>query len=295
MKVAIIGPGALGCVFAVRLANANVQTTLVDHRTDRAARLNQNGIVVETARETLTENIPVITETPQKQDLVIVLVKAYATAGLSLPSNTPTLTLQNGLGNAETLCSLVGSQAVLAGVTSEAATLLAEGRVRHVASGRTLFGAWTSCSTEPAFTVLRDAGFDVELTDAPGQAIWQKTAINAGINPITALLDVPNGEILQIPEARQLMRDLVVEAVKVATTEGYRFDCSLVEYAEEVCSQTAENISSMLQDVRAGKKTEIDAISGVVVERAQVAALHTPRTKVVLQLVRGLEQRTKQA
>jgi 2-dehydropantoate 2-reductase len=138
---------------------------------------------------------------------------------------------------------------------------------------------------------LRDAGFNVEPTDAPGQAIWEKVAINAGINPLTAILNVSNGQILDIPEVRQLLRDLVVEAVKVASTEGYRFEHSLVEVAEATCAITSENISSMLQDIRAGKQTEIDAISGEIVRRAQLSALPTPRTRVIWQLVKGLERR----
>jgi len=92
-------------------------------------------------------------------------------------------------------------------------------------------------------------------------------------------------------EVRQLLRDLVVEAAKVATMEGHRFDRSLVEWAEEVCRQTAGNTSSMLQDVRGGKRTEIDAVSGEIVRRAQLTGVPVPRTRMVWQLVRGLEQR----
>ncbi|MCC6152642.1 MAG: hypothetical protein IT367_02730 [Candidatus Hydrogenedentes bacterium] len=87
------------------------------------------------------------------------------------------------------------------------------------------------------------------------------------------------------------MRDLVVEAVKVAATEGYRFENSVVEVAEKTCTDTAENISSMLQDVRAGRTTEIDALSGEIVRRAQLSALPTPRTRVVWQLIKGIERR----
>jgi 2-dehydropantoate 2-reductase len=139
--------------------------------------------------------------------------------------------------------------------------------------------------------VLSKAGFEVETTDSPGQMIWEKVGINAGINPLTAILGVPNGRLLQLPEARQIMRDLVVEAVKVAATEGYRFGYSMVEKAEEVCKQTSENISSMLQDVRAGRPTEIEALSGEILRRAQLANLPTPRTRVIWQLVKSLELR----
>jgi 2-dehydropantoate 2-reductase len=218
------------------------------------------------------------------------MVKAHRTGEVRFPPDTPVLTLQNGLGNVETLCTMIGSARVLAGATSEASTLLGEGRIRHVASGKTRFGAWTSCATEPAAHALRNAGFDVELTEAPGQLIWEKVAINAGINPLTAILNVPNGRLLELSDIRQLMRDLVVEAAKVASTEGYRFEQSLVETAEEICAATADNISSMLQDIRNRKQTEIDAISGEIIRRAQIASLPTPRTRVIAQLVRGLER-----
>lgn len=291
MKVAVVGPGAMGTLFAARLAQAGVHTTLVDHRPDRAATLQKSGLHVEGPAGNI-EARPVVTTTlPTGQDLILVLTKSYTTKDLRLPPDVPVLTLQNGLGNVETLCSMVGSARVLAGVTFEAATALADGAVRHVASGVTRFGPWTSCPPEPAMQALRKAGFQVETTEAPGQTIWEKAAINAGINPLTALLDIPNGKLLDLPEARQLMRDLVVEAVKVASTEGYRFERSLVEAAEEVCLNTADNISSMLQDVRARRRTEIESLSGEILRRAQEAGLPTPRTRVVWQLVKGLEQR----
>ena len=138
---------------------------------------------------------------------------------------------------------------------------------------------------------LKAAGFKTEVTDSPGQTLWEKAVISAGINTLTALLDVPNGYLVESEEARMLMRDLVVEAAKVASTEGYRFDRSLVEHAETVCRETATNISSMLQDVRAGRKTEIEAISGEIMRRGDLASLPTPRTRMIYQLIRSIEAR----
>ncbi len=292
MKVAVVGPGAMGCLYAARLAHSGVKTWLVDHQPARAERLEKNGIVVEDRDgHTLLEHPAMTLHVPTGMDFVLILVKAYSTSSLRLPPETPVLTLQNGLGNVETLCSMVGSARLIVGATTEASTLISEGRVRHVASGTTSMGSWTSCSCTAARDALTNAGFQVEVTESPGQLIWEKAAVNAGINPLTALLNVPNGRLLKIMEIRQLMRDLVVEATKVASTEGYRFNQSLVEMAENLCAQTSENISSMLQDVRAGRQTEIDAISGEILKRAQLASLPTPRTRVVYQLVRGLEGR----
>lgn len=291
MKVAVIGPGAMGCYFAAQLQRAGNKTYLVDYHGDRAARLDKSGITVEAATETFVEKPSVVTQVPSGVDLVIVLTKAYSTGALRFPPDAAVLTLQNGLGNVETLCGMVGSARVLAGVSSEAVTLLSEGHVRHVAPGATSFGAWTSCNGEPAVKALKAAGLNAELSDSPGQIIWEKVSINAGINPLAAIMNVPNGRLIELSEVRQLMRDLVVEAAKVASTEGYRFGHSLVEIAEETCRRTADNVCSMLQDIRNGKPTEIDQISGEVLRRAQIASLPTPRTRVVYQIVRGLERR----
>lgn len=291
MKVAVVGPGALGCLFAGRLAESGVRTVLVDHDPRRAARLARNGIVIEHAGEPRAVNLAVTARIPAGQDLIVVLTKSHCTGLLKLPPDGPVLTLQNGLGNVEMLCALAGSARVLAGATSEAATLIAEGHTRHVAEGLTSIGAWTSCDPHAAALLLNSAGFNTRVTESPGQLLWEKLAICAGINPLTAILDLPNGRLLDLKDTRQLMRDLVVEAVKVAATEGYRFEHSIVETAESVCETTRENISSMLQDVRAGKRTEIEAISGEVLRRAQLASLPTPRTRVIYQIIKALEQR----
>lgn len=291
-KIAIVGPGALGCVFAARLARGGAKAHLVDHRADRAERLAREGVQVEEpGGGMLHEKMPVSTQIPAGMDLILVTVKAHATRSLRLPPDAPVLTLQNGLGNVDTLCGMVGSARVLAGATSEAATLLEPGKVRHAAAGLTVFGSWTSCPADTAFRAFQSAGFDVKITDTPGQVVWEKAAINAGINPLTALLNVPNGHLLETAETRELLRDLVMEATKVASTEGYRFTRSLAEAAEVLCRATSENLSSMLQDIRNGRRTEIEALSGEILRRAQAAALPVPRTRVVYQLVKGLESR----
>lgn len=291
LRTAVVGPGALGTLFAVRLARSGATVTLVDHQQDRIARLNQSGLTVDGPREAVQANVSVSNAIPNGCDLILICVKAYATSQLRLPTDTPVLTIQNGLNNVETLAEMVGSKHLLAGVTTEAANMLGEGHVRHAAEGVTTFGSWTACPTDAAEDLFKQAGLAYAITDSPGQVIWEKVAINAGINPLTALLNVPNGHLLRVREIRELLRDLVVEASKVATTEGYRFSRSLVEAAEEVCDQTGDNISSMLQDIRSGKRTEIDAINGEILRRAEAASLPVPRTRVMLQLIRGLESR----
>ena len=291
MKIAVIGPGAIGCLFAAKLSTTSAHTYLIDHRPSRAERLNKAGIQVEINGSTQTYRPSVQLEIPENLDLCIICTKAHATESLLIPENTPTLSIQNGLGNIEVLCKKLGSDQVLAGTTSEASTMLDEGHIRHVASGTTTIGPWTTANTTKAVQMLKKAGFKTGETDSPGRLIWEKVIANAGINPLTALQNVPNGQLLESEERRALMQDLVLEATKVAHAEGYQFEQSMITHTETICENTAENISSMLQDVRKGRVTEIDAISGEIIRRADKAAIPVPRTKVIYQLIKGLEQR----
>lgn len=291
MKVTVIGPGALGCMFAARFAAAGIDTTLIDHRPERAQVLKKNGIRVLDGDREVHASPRLATAIPPKCDLALLLTKSTATSRAALSPRTPTLTLQNGLGNAEAVAARVGAAFTLAGATSEACTLLETGVVRHAARGRSVFGPWTTCDAKPALELFGRAELNAELTTAPGQTIWEKAVISAAINPVTALLNITNGRVLEIPEARQLLRSLVVEAAKVAAMEGYRFPHSLVEHAEDVCRETSENISSMLQDFRNERPTEIESIAGEILQRAEAASLPTPRTRVVYQLIKGIEKR----
>lgn len=288
-EVAVIGPGALGCLFAARLARSGVPTRLIDYNADRAKLLRRQGITVEGSEETLEARPEIDTDFPTRPRLVLVLTKAYATDGLVLPPEAPVLTLQNGLGNAETLAERCGEARVLAGATTEAVTWLAPGRVRHAAHGTTCFGSWTSCPSDDALALLREAGFNAILTDNPRQAIWEKAVVNAAINPLTALSNLENGALLDKPEIRNLLRLLAEEAAAVALAEGFPMEGSAAERAEKACEASRHNISSMLQDIRKRKKTEIEAISGEILRRAEKTRVHAPQTTLVYHLVRALE------
>ncbi|MBI1320130.1 MAG: 2-dehydropantoate 2-reductase [Candidatus Hydrogenedens sp.] len=291
MRISVFGPGALGCLFAARLHAAGHGVTLVDHRPERAARLAGAGIRVDSAGESSLYPIPIQVQAPPDTELSLVLVKSHATHGVAVPSAGLVLTLQNGLGNAEELAAAAGAHRLLAGTTAEAATLLGEGHVRHVAPGVLWLGAWTDASCEGAMEALASAGFDARYTANPREALWAKTILNAAVNPLTALLNVPNGRLREIPPARAMLHSLAREAVAVARAEGYCLEIDAAARAEQVCLDTAANISSMLQDIRAGRPTEIEAISGEVLRRAAHAGIAAPHTQVAYALVRALESR----
>ena len=292
MKVSIIGPGALGCVFATYIARAGVNVVLVDYREDRARRLSQYGIAIEDRNGIQTFAMPVQTVVPEDASFAIVLVKSYATKYLRFPKPIPVLTLQNGLGNVEVLARQVGEDFVLAGVTSEASTLLSEGHTRHVAAGITRLASWTGSSKNITYVAdcLSRAGFNIRIESDARRLLWSKLVASAAINPLTALYNVTNGELLRHSGLRDQFTALAREAVDVAEAEGVVFDEDPVEEAMAICEHTSANISSMLQDIRMRRSTEIESIAGEIVRRGESFGLSVEHTRRMLLKIRDLQQ-----
>jgi 2-dehydropantoate 2-reductase len=193
------------------------------------------------------------------------------------------LTLQNGLGNAQ----LLGPKAC-PGTTAEGATLLGPGLVLPAGSGPTYAAA-----PEWVIDLFQRAGFEahrcnVEESDA---YLWGKLAVNCAINPLSALLQVKNGELLHCPEAANLMNRAALECAEIARAKGIHlpFD-DVTAHVHQVATQTADNKSSMLQDIMRGARTECDAINGAVVREGRIAGLPTPVNEILWQLVRSKER-----
>ncbi len=141
----------------------------------------------------------------------------------------------------------------------------------------------------PVEAALKSAKFNVEIVEDAQSLIWGKLVINAAINPLTALLRVPNGALLERSSAREMMGTLAEEVAQVAQAEGVHLPFSdPVAAVEEVAHKTAANHSSMLQDVLRGAPTEIDAICGAVVQRAQKHNIPTPANWACWKLIKAL-------
>jgi 2-dehydropantoate 2-reductase len=222
-----------------------------------------------------------------------VLVKSWQTERvarklkLALADDGHVLTLQNGLGNRETLARDLGLDRVSLGVTTTGATLLGPGLVRT--GGEGVISIERNQALGPLEEALRSSNFNLQIVDDAQSLTWGKLVINAAINPLTALLQVPNGELLSRPAARRMMASLASEAAEVAAAEHVHLPFSNpISAVEDVARKTAKNISSMFQDVRRGAPTEIDAICGAVTQRAELHGIKTPYNKTFWQLVRAL-------
>lgn len=296
--VLVVGTGSLACLFAARLAAAGVQVRMLGSWPDGLKALRTRGVCMidadgkEHAYPVLATDKPADCEGTQ---FALVLVKSWQTTRAAeqlaacLPADGLALTLQNGLGNYETLAASLGEDRVALGVTTLGASLVQPGLVRLAGEGPVMLGEHDRIGG-PA-TLLRKAGFTIEVVPDPKSLLWGKLVINAAINPLTALLNVPNGDLLKNPAAHALLKAATREAVAVAAACGVSLPYSdAVLAVESVAQRTAANYSSMLRDVHRGGSTEIDAISGAIVRTGEETGVPTPVNRTLWQLVKALEE-----
>ena len=290
----ILGTGALGTLFAARLAAAGVKVTMLGAWPEGLAALRKNGARLAGQPAAAAVRVTDRPEDCRGAGLALVLVKAWKTEQAAealqacLEADGLALTLQNGLGNRESLSARLGPQRVALGVTTVGASLQEPGVARRGGDGTVTLEAHPRLG--PLEALLRRAGFEVQVvTDAAG-LVWGKLVVNAAINPLTALLDRPNGALLERPQARALMGELARETAAVAYALGVQLPYADPEQAvEQIARQTAGNRSSMLQDVLRAAPTEVDAINGAIVRLGEQAGVPTPANRIVWQLVKSLK------
>jgi 2-dehydropantoate 2-reductase len=295
-NILVIGTGALSTLFAARLSEAGHHVSMLGTWKDGIQALNQNGARVSELNGKERAFKVYATDNPSEVNDVkhaIVLVKSWQTKRVAeklkgiLAPDGMVLTLQNGLGNRETLARDLGAERVALGVTTTGATLLGPGLVK--VGGEGVISLEQNQALGPLEAALRSSNFNLQIVRDAKSLVWGKLIINAAINPLTALLQVPNGELLSHPLARKAMNALAWEATEVAQAEQVSLPFSNpIEAVEEVARKTAKNLSSMFQDVRRGAPTEIDAICGAVTKRGETHGIKTPYNRSCWQLVKAM-------
>jgi 2-dehydropantoate 2-reductase len=298
LDVLIVGTGALATLFAWRLAQVGHRVTILGHWEPGVTTLRQKGARLVDARGK-EQSFPVrVIEDPCECLGVrhaIVLVKSWQTARSAeelsqcLASDGIGVTLQNGLGNYEILKEVLGDERAALGSTMTGATLLGPGLVKAAGEGMVFLQAHPRLALLEG--ALKSAGFRVEAVSDANAVVWTKLIVNSAINPLTALLGVPNGELLRRPAARALMRSLAEEAAAVARAQhvelGFEDTAAMVE---QVARKTAANYSSMLQDIRRGAPTEIEAICGAIARAGARDGIPTPVNDVCWRLIEALAE-----
>ena len=304
MNIAILGAGAMGSLFGGLLAEAGQQVVLLDINDSHLQAIHEHGLRLDTDRglrhvSQLTAcRPPQATEPP---DLLIVFTKTLHTdealAGVRrlLAPHTLVLTLQNGLGNVETVSHHVQQDRVLIGMTTWPADLVGPGQVRSHGQGLVRIMAVEHPQSEAATqvaAVLNLAGLHCEVDPHVWKAIWEKVAFNAALNSLCAVTGSTVGQLNAIPDGLALARAVVTEVI--ATAQSVGVDANATHCLSNVADALAhhqDHKPSMLQDVLAGRRTEIESINGQVAARARQAGIAVPNTEMLLGLVRLIQAR----
>ncbi|MDW7670707.1 MAG: 2-dehydropantoate 2-reductase [Bacillota bacterium] len=308
MKIAVVGAGAMGCLFGGSLSDVGNEVYLVDVWQEHVDTINQKGLTINgVSGDRRITSIRATTNASEIGicELVIIFVKAPSTKmavqnALSLVgAETVILTLQNGLGNVEAINEVVGADKVVAGVTAHGSTLVSPGVIRHAGEGLTVIGSLSERQNERIEKIrecFRRAGFETEIDDNVIGLIWGKLMANIGINALTAITGLKNGQLLDFPGTEELLEEAVKEAMAVAKAREILLkEENPVAYVKRVCRKTAENRSSMLQDISRGNPTEINVINGAIVDEGTRLGIDTPVNKVLTLLVRTLENKPREA
>ncbi len=300
-RILILGTGAMACLFAARLAPV-ADVIMLGTWEEGIRALQENGVHiieadgVEHRVSVRATNDPVECSGAAH---ALVLVKSWQTSRAAdqlitcLSEGGIALTLQNGMGNLEKLRGKLGFERAALGVTTMGATLVGPGTVRVGGVGPTHIVP--NQRLEPMVDWLRQVGFSIEESYDLESLVWGKLVINTAINPLTAILKVANGELIEQRDATHLMFAAARETAAVAHAKGVKLPFQEPEFeVVNVAHRTAKNHSSMYQDILRGAPTEIDAICGAIVEEGEKLGIPTPTNQTYLHLIRAMVQIEKE-
>ncbi|MGA7860636.1 MAG: 2-dehydropantoate 2-reductase [Thermoplasmata archaeon] len=305
MRIVVVGAGAIGSLFGALLQRAGNDVTLVA-RPEHVAAINRDGLKIE-GRTTGTFRIPAVSELPSglQTDLCLLTVKTHdlesaaSVFGRAVTAPIPVAALENGLGVEATVEGALGAagwpdagQWIVRGINSVPATFVGPGTIRHAGEGELLLSDYRSGHhADVVAETFRAAGIPARVEQDREREVWRKVLVNAAINPVTADHNIPNGRLLMDPYRSQALQ-LLDEALSVAQAEGVRFtDTDAQRELWRVVRATSDNRSSMLQDLDRGRRTEIDSISGAILELGQRRGLSLPATTRIVERIHAKEPR----
>jgi len=293
----------MGSLFGGRLALAGHEVVLYDIYREHVQAVQRDGLVIEdaagggavTARPAASTD----PEAARGADVLIIFVKSTATreaAAQFAPRagrDTIVLTLQNGLGNESIIAATFGKDRTAAGVTSQGATFLGPGRIRHAGRGPThicmLDG--NSARLAPLCGALEKAGFETHVSADVTGLVWSKLVINVGINALTAITGQVNGKLVESEETKAIVADLVGEAVAVARARGISLSYEdPLATVYDVAKKTGANRSSMLQDFDKHRASEIEVMNGAIVREGERAGVSVPVNATITRVIRAMER-----
>lgn len=299
MRITVLGAGAMGSLFGGLLAERGHEVELLDVNPAHIAKVKESGLTLDTDRQGL-RNVRVAISRPEaaasRPECLIVFTKTLHTASALeaargvLQPDTLVLTLQNGLGNVERLAGLVAPERIAVGVTTVPSDMVGPGHVHSHGEGHIrlmMAGGQQDERLNALAQALTDAGLPATVDPTVQAAIWQKVAFNAALNSICAVANATVGDVGRAAGARALAHRIGTEVLSVATADGIRIDePGLHATLDHALDHHLAHKPSMLQDLLAGRPTEIDAISGEVLRAARRLGVAAPCTESLDALVR---------
>jgi 2-dehydropantoate 2-reductase len=304
-RVAVVGAGAVGGYFGGMLARAGARVTLIG-RPAHVEVWGRDGLFIDSVN--FQETIPVTASTDlaasEDADLVLFSVKSLDTEETArqlarhVREDALMVSLQNGVDNVLRMRAAAALDPIAA-VVYVASSMPAPGRVKHAARGDLLVGDLPGRPGPPREADIARVSNWFEMANVPCRVssnietdLWTKLITNVGLNAISAVVGVPYGEIVETPESRETVRQLVSECVAVGRAAGVSLpDVDFVEAVVHFAEKAGQVFSSTAQDLGRGKRTEIDALNGFVVRRGIELSVPTPVNQSLLALVKLRETR----
>lgn len=298
VKTVVIGGGAVGLLYAARLVLSGQSASVVTRSPLQAEQINRQKMSFHSLDGQV---LPVpLAASPIEQglppgNLYLIAVKQNDLPGLlpvlrQIPQNASILALQNGMGHQEWLAEKLPDRICYFGINTEGARRLSGTEVIHTGSGSLRVGPWNeTAGPDPVISAFLDWARSVKIQATYEASIqpfaWRKLVANALINPLTAIFEVPNGALLENPYTVDLMRDLFEEAAAVASHHGQKLGETDWQEIFAICRNTSRNLSSMLQDVKRQRRTEVEAINGYLVQKGKEAGIPTPLHESLLRVI----------
>jgi 2-dehydropantoate 2-reductase len=307
MKIAIVGAGGIGRFFGGMLGRGGHEVVFLEKDPQIASVLNEKGIQFIKLEDKgsdvyLAADVRATTDPGAIEvcDIIILAVKGYTTAAATksiahlITDHTPILTVQTGIGNIETMSKITHQRNILGGVTYHGATSLHGSKVRHAGSGETSIGELNGDKTERVERLaeaFNSCGIQTGISENVEGDIWAKALIYSAINPLTAILRLKNGQLIEKMESIAVAKRLIDEGKLVAHELAVQLpQLDLYDRLLEVCNKTAENLSPMLQDILNSRATEIDALNGAIYSMGKLKGIAAPVHQTMTELVRLLEK-----
>ena len=302
MKFAVLGAGAMGCLYGAQLKQSGQGVTLIDVNVPHMEAINERGLLVR--RESGEESVPISACRAEEYrgvaDAVIVFTKSIYSAGAlsslagAIGPETQLISFQNGLGHEKVMGAYADPDHIIIGTTNFPSDLVGNGEISTCGAGVTRMitvSGKTTPAVQALYEIFRTAGLNPELTADVFQAIWEKVAFNAALNTLTSATLLPQGYLGQTKEGMELAHTIVSEVISVAHAKGIRADGNHVhKNVDELLTTHFEHCPSMFQDVLKGRQTEVEFINGAVVHEAEALGMEVPVTKTLYYLVSIYQQ-----